>query len=382
MKEIYLDNAATTRPSTEVIEAMARVMAEGLGNPSSLHRPGVAAAERIERATRIVRQAVGSGTWRVVFTSGGTESDNLAVLGTAKRGKRNRIVTTGLEHPAVEGACRQAAALGAELTVVSAAVRGVVDVDELVAAVDERTSLVSVIHVSNELGTLQPVEAIAKRVKQKAPRCRVHVDGVQAFAQLAGVTYPDEVDMVSLSSHKIHGPGGVGALLLRPEVTPRPLLFGGDQQGQLRPGTLNLAGIVGFGTAVSGLSANRREGAARMGGLTDRLVEGVTSGCDGIRPLGDPRARAPGIVTLAVDRVPGEVLLHTLELHGIVAASGAACHASRRKPSAGLIDAGLRDDQGAVRMSLSMETTTDEIDAAIGAICAAVEAVRKGRTGR
>jgi cysteine desulfurase len=233
--------------------------------------------------------------------------------------------------------------------------------------------------VSNEIGTIQPVAEIARLVKGKAPRCRVHVDGVQALGQLGILEYPPEVDMVSISAHKIHGPQGIGALLLRPTVRPRPLICGGDQQDGLRPGTLNLPGIAGFAAAIVLLKKEREAGTRRMGRLTDRLIEGITLRTTGVRPLGDQAIRAPGIIALAVDQVRSEVLLHSLESRGVVAASGAACHSTRKEPSQALREAGLGPDQGAVRFSLAFDNTADQIDRAALAFAEAIEAVRSGK---
>ncbi|MCP4603086.1 MAG: cysteine desulfurase [Proteobacteria bacterium] len=381
MTEIYLDNAATTQPLPEVVEAINQAMGSDFGNASSLHRRGLAASHQITEAKKAIQDVVGSMPWEVVFTSSGTESDSMAVLGSVPRGKRNRVVTSTVEHAAVTEACKRATERGGCFLEIGAGLSGTVDPAAMAAAVDEKTALVSIIHVANEIGTIQPVADIARLVKARAPDCLVHVDAVQALAHLPGLDYPPEVDMVSISAHKIHGPQGIAALLLRPGVKPRPLICGGDQQEGLRPGTLNLPGIVGFGVAIRLLGIRRKEIVDRMGSLTDRLVEELTSRVQGVRPLGDPACRAPGIAVLAVDRVPSEVLLHALEMRGVLASSGSACHSTRSEPPRSLRDAGLRADQGAVRLSLSSETTRDEIERAIVAFIEAVEAVRSGRAG-
>ncbi len=381
MDEVYLDNAATTRPWPEVIDTVSRAMGDGFGNASSLHARGLAAARIVTDARDAIEEVIGSGPWRVVFTSGGTEADAMAVLGSVPRGKRDTIVTTTVEHAAVTEACKHVVARGGRLVEVEAGLSGVVDPDAAGDSIDEKTALVSVVHVANEMGTVQKVADIARIAKARSPGCRVHVDAVQALAQVTALDYPPEVDMVSISAHKIHGPQGIGALLLRKDVRPRPLVFGGDQQEGLRPGTFNLPGIAGFATAIRMLGSRRKEGIARMASLSERLILEIMSGMEGVRNLGDPACRAPGIVVLAVEGVSSEVLLHTLEARGVLAASGSACHSTRKQPPRCLVDAGLEPTEGAVRFSLSLETTSQEIDITVDAIGEAIDAVRKGRTG-
>jgi cysteine desulfurase len=231
------------------------------------------------------------------------------------------------------------------------------------------------------MGTIQPVAEIAARVKAKAPRCRVHVDAVQAAAQCASLDYPLAVDMVSISAHKLHGPQGVGALLLRPDVVVRPLFAGGDQQDGMRPGTLNYPGIAGLGAAARTVVSRRCAAVPVMASLGERLSAGMCGAAAGVRPLGAPASRASGIVVLAVEGVRPEVLLHALEMRGVLASSGAACHARRSEPPRCLRDAGLRSSEGSIRFSLSYDTTADEVERAIGAFAAAVETVRAGRAG-
>lgn len=378
--ETYLDNAATARPWPEVVEAVARAMGDGFGNASSLHRRGLAAARGVAEAAGAVAALVGGGDWKVIFTSGGSEADALAVLGAAPRGRRDALLTSTVEHSAVEDAGRRLEAAGARHVAVSAGAGGVVDPAAFAAAADERTAVASISHVANEMGTVQPVAQIAARVKERAARCRVHVDAVQAAAQLARLDYPPEVDMVSISAHKLHGPQGIGALLVRPGVALRPLLTGGGQQDGLRPGTLNLPGIAGFGVAARLVAERRAAAVPAMAGLAERLVA-ACGAVPGAHPLGDPAARAPGLVVLAVEGVRSEVLLHALEMRGVLAASGAACHSRRAEPPRCLREAGLGRTEGAIRFSLSFDTTRDEIDRAAAAFADAVAAVREGRAG-
>jgi len=379
MREIYLDNAATTRPWPEVVEAVAEAMRDGFGNASSLHRRGLDAARRVDDARQALLELVGSGEWRVVFTSGGSESDTTAVLGAAPRGKRDGIVTTTLAHAAVEDSCRRAAELGARVVELAAGESGIVEPEAIAGAADERTALVALNHVASEMGTVQPVAESARRAKQVAPRCRVLVDAVQAAAQLPALDYPREVDMIALSAHKIHGPPGVGALLLRPDVRPRKLIRGGDQQDGLRAGSIDVPGASGFGVAARLLRERRAAGVARMREIADRFLAGVGAGLDEVRALGDPARRAPGLLLLAVGGVRSEVLLHALEMRGVLAASSSACHSTRAEPPRPLVDAGLRRDEGAIRLSLSVDTTAEEMDEAARIFVDAVRSLRAGR---
>ncbi len=379
-EEIYLDNAATTRPWPQVREAVANALDSGFGNASSLHKRGLDAARQIAQAADHVRDLAGSREWMVVFTSGGSESITTAVLGTVPRGKRDTVITSTVEHAAAQDACKLVGQRGGRVVELSAGSSGVVDPDDFAAAADERTALVSLVHVASEMGTVQPVEQVARLVKRAAPRCRVHVDAVQAAAQLDILDYSAAVDMVSISAHKIHGPQGVGALLLRPDVVPRQLMCGGDQQEGLRPGTLNLPGIVGFGVAAALTVERRQKIVEQMASQAQELIRRVVGEVDGVRLLGDRQARAPGMVVLAVDGVRSQVLLHSLEMRGVLASSGSACHSKKTRPPRCLTDAGLRSREGVVRFSLGPDTSGAQIDAAAAAMVDSVVAVREGRT--
>ncbi len=379
-QEIYLDNAATTKPWPQVREAVANALESGFGNASSLHKRGLDAARQIAQAADHVKDLAGSREWRVVFTSGGSESITTAVLGTVPKGKRDTVITSTVEHAAVEDACKLVAQRGGRVVELSAGSSGVVDPDDFAVAVDERTALVSLVHVASEMGTVQPVEQVARLVKRAAPRCRVHVDAVQAAAHLGVLDYSAAVDMVSISAHKIHGPQGVGALLLRPGVMPRRLICGGDQQEGVRPGTFNLPGIVGFGVAAAMTKERGQKMIERMASQSQELIRKVVGEVNGVRLLGDRQARAPGIVVLAVEGVRSQVLLHALEMRGVLASSGSACHSRRTRPPRCLTDAGLLSKEGAVRFSLGPDTNDAQIDAAAAAMVDSVIAVREGRT--
>jgi cysteine desulfurase len=371
LSEIYLDNAATTRPYLEVVEAVVHAMTEGFGNASSLHSRGARAMRLIEEAREAVSSLVDGGGWKVVFTSGGSESDTLAVT-SAPRGRRTGVVLSVLEHAAVSESALAVQEKGAELRELPLPSRGVLDPQNASNFVDDTVALFCVAHVASELGTIQPVRALAKAVKAVSPKTRVHVDAVQAAAHLPRLDYPSEVDSVALSAHKFHGPQGVGALLVRPALSLRPLVRGGDQENGLRPGTYNLPGIAGFAVAARLWRERRAEASARMGRLSARLIDEAMTRLEGIRLLGDPEHRAPGMVVLAVSRVRSEVLLHHLEARGVLASSSSACHSRRKEIPASLRAAGLLSNEGAVRLSLSEHTTDGDIEQALVALEQAV----------
>jgi cysteine desulfurase len=381
LPEIYLDNAATTRPYPEVVEAVIHAMSDGFGNASSLHGRGVRAMRLIEEARQAVAGLVDGAAWKVVFTSGGSEADSLAVF-SAQRGKRDVLLVGALEHAAVRESAQAAGEKGAVIRELPLPQTGVLDPHAVAGLIDERTALLCIPHVAPELGTVQPVRALSKAAKAVSGKIRVHVDAVQAAAQLPRLNYSSEVDSVALSAHKLHGPQGVGALLLRPGVSLRPLVRGGDQEDGLRPGTYNLPGIVGFGVAARIWAQHRAQASAQMARLTERLVGSVLAAVEGVRLLGDPTARAPGMAVLAASGVRSEVLLHALEAKGVLAASSSACHSRRKEPPASLVAAGLLASEGAVRFSLSEHTTLQEVELTVIAFESAVEESRGGGVAR
>ncbi len=378
-QEIYLDNAATTKPWPDVVDAVTKMMSEGFGNASSPHARGLAAAREVLKAEAAILDLVGCGPWKVIFTSGGTESDVLAIHGSVPKGKRNKFVTTDLEHAAITESAKALVASGNAFVQISGGTRGVINPTDVALAVDDQTALVSVAHAAGEMGTIQPISEIAETVKNKQPRCRLHTDAVQALPQLGRLALCAEVDMLSISAHKIHGPQGIGALLVRPNAVPRPILFGGDQQSGIRPGTFNLPGIVGFGVAARLFAERRDNEIPKMRILCNTLIKGILDTVEGTSTLGDPSARLPGIAVIAFDDIKSEVLLHALEMSGVTASSSSACHSTRKDPPKCLLNAGLRRDQGSVRFSLTFDTTQQEISRAIVAVSEAVKAFRKGR---
>lgn len=371
--EIYLDNGATTKVDARVAEAAVRAMVEAYGNPSSAHRLGAEAARLVAAARQQLATALGAAPAELTFTSGGTEANALALQGATARA--THVVVSGLEHPSVADAARALGERGVEVTTVAPSPGGVVAPEAFAAAVRPETALVACMWVQNEIGTVQPVAAIARAVKARAPRCHVHVDAVQALGKLAIDVGGAPFDSLAVSAHKIHGPKGVGALWLKKGARLRPLVHGGGQERNLRPGTEGVPGIVALGLAAELAVRALPTAAPAMARRRDRLWQTIAAALPSARRHGDPAHAAPHILSVGFAGVPAEPLLHALEGHGVYVSAGSACHAKDKKPSATLRAIGVPDDVGTVRLSLSRDTTDDEIDAAAAAVIASVRAL-------
>jgi len=379
---IYLDNAASTRPSPDVEAVMLEVARGRFGNPSSAHAEGSAAARILEEARGALLAALGE-QGQLVFTSGGTEANALGVLGAARLARGRHLVATALEHPAVSRNVELVAGeRSAEVTTVAPAPgTGAVTAEGVLAAVRRDTALVAVMLVNNELGTVQPVAEIGRALdafarREGVRRPHLHVDAVQAFGVLRLASVMRVADSVALSAHKLHGPRGAGALWLRPGARVAPLWDGGRQERGLRSGTENVPAIAGFGTAAALATAALKAGAAEeMARLRDALEAGITARIAGTRPtLSAVGPRAPHIASLAFPGLPAEPLLHALEARGVYVSAGSACAAKDRRPSHVLQAIGVDDETAVLRFSLSRETTEPDIAAAITATAeAAVE---------
>jgi len=368
--EVYLDNGATTRVDERVAAAAMDAMLVAWGNPSSAHKLGAEAARRVQRAREQVAAALGAAAAEVTFTSGGTEANALALLGMPARAKH--VVVSGFEHPSVADAARALAERGVEVTSVAPNAQGVVEPDAFAAAVRADTALAACMWVQNEIGTVQPIDAITRALKARAPRCHVHVDAVQALGKLTVDVADAAFDSLAISAHKIHGPKGVGALWLKKGARLRPLVFGGGQERGLRPGTEGVPGIVALGLACELAVAARAEAAPRMARQRDRLWQAIAAALPSARRNGDAAASAPHILSVGFARVPAEPLLHALEGAGVYVSAGSACHAKDKKPSATLRAIGVPDDTGVIRLSLSRFTGDDEIARAADAVIACV----------
>ena len=375
---IYLDNSATTRPFDDVIEAMAVCMREEYFNPSSLYAPAMKAGGLLSSAREAVDRQLGGGT-RVIFTSGGTEADNLALLGTARnlRGRKGHFITTKVEHPAILETAAELERQGHEVSYIGVDASGVVDVDALVDAVRPDTALVSVMQVNNEVGAIMPIAEISRRVKEKNPRALIHVDGVQGFMRVPMNMRRMGVDLYSLSGHKIHGPKGVGALVLAGNARVQCIAFGGGQEGGLRSGTENVPGIAGLGQAVRSY-AQMGDTAPHMLECKRRLAQRVLETIPGAHVNGDLEHGAAHILNITFP-TKGEVLLHALEGAGILCSTGSACASHKKSASHVLTAMGVsdRDIDGALRFSLCPGNTLAEIDETAAQLAKNVEMLRR-----
>ncbi|MEE0265771.1 MAG: cysteine desulfurase family protein, partial [Acutalibacteraceae bacterium] len=326
--EIYLDNSATTRVSPTVADKIYNMMTENYGNPSSLHSKGLQAQHSVEEARGIISNALGVASNEIYFTSGGTEANNLAIIGTAlcKRKTGNRIVTSAIEHSSIMDSCKYLESLGFEVVYLPAQENGAVSVESLENAIDENTILVSLMYVNNETGAIQPVEKIPRIIKRKNSPAVFHVDAVQAFGKLPIKNTKLKADMISVTAHKIYGPKGVGAIYIKKGVRVTPRQFGGEQQSKIRPGTESAPLIVGFGQAVKEIDFTKNEKVKEINAyLKEKLNE-----LDGVA-INSPENALEYIVNFSVAGIRSETMLHFLAEKNIYVSSGSAC--SKGKPS-------------------------------------------------
>lgn len=357
---------------------MEPLLAGAFANASSLHGMGVDAGRAVQEARVAIAEVLDVRAEELVFTSGGTEADNLAVLGVARHARRPaNVVCSAIEHAAVWETCQGLSEEGVELRVLPVDRNGVVSVQDLSRLVDSETVLVSVMQANNELGTLQPVAALGSWLRANAPRARFHVDAVQGILRAPLDIHDAGIDLLSVSAHKLYGPKGVGLLWVRSGVHVRPLLYGGDQQRGLRPGTENVPGIVGLATALRRGAALRGEVNARVERLRDAFETEVLRRLPDTVVNGRAAVRVPGISSLSFPGCTAEVLLHHIGAEGVAAASGSACHARRKEQSHVLQAIGVPSDHGTLRFSLGRSTTEEDIFAAVAALEKAVPAVRR-----
>jgi cysteine desulfurase len=373
---IYLDHNATTPLVPEARQAMARALEELWGNPSSVHALGRQARAAVEDARQEVAALLGADREEVVFTSGGTEGDHLAIRGLAATRPAAPLVSSRLEHPAVQAAVAAAAAPEGSRSVTWLPVDGQGRIDD--QAFDRAASLAPVISlalVNHELGNVLPIAALAARARSRG--ALFHTDAVQAAGRIPVDVRALGVDALTVSAHKLGGPKGVGALWIRRGVLPAPLLSGGHQERERRAGTENVPGIVGFGAAARQARRQLHEAAARIGGLRDRL-EARLLALPGSRRHGDAGARAPGTCNVGFDGAPGELVVIGLDLEGIAVSSGAACSSGTMAPSPVMLALGLAPDRAreAVRFSLGPASTAEDIDRTAAAVAGVVARVR------
>ncbi len=379
--EVYLDNSATTKCFEEVAQFMTKILCEDYGNPSSMHRKGFVAERYIKDAKDIFARILKVNAKELYFTSGGTEADNLALIGCALANKRsgNHIITTKIEHPAVLEPLAYLEKQGFEITYLPVDENGVLRLKDLEAAMTPNTILVSIMHTNNEIGALQPIMEAGKIIKKMNPKCLFHVDAVQGFGKAK--IYPKKmlVDLLSVSSHKIHGPKGVGLLHVDEKVKILPIQFGGGQQKNIRSGTENVAGIAGMAMAADMLYQNLDEEVIQLYEHKKYFIEGLKQIPETqINGLTDTHS-APHIISFSVAGVRSEVLLHSLEDKGIYVSAGSACASNHPQTSKTLMAIGLDKKlwDSTIRFSMSVFTTKEEIDYTLKALYDMIPMLRK-----
>ncbi|HEY6958083.1 MAG TPA: cysteine desulfurase family protein [Candidatus Limnocylindria bacterium] len=379
MKRVYLDHAATTPVAPEVAEAMARVYRDVHGNPSSVYAEGRAARALVDEAREQVAAAIGATPAEIVFTSGGTEADNLALRGViaAHHGARDGLVTSAIEHHAVLDTARDVEARqGVRLTVIGVERDGRVAPDAVAAVVDERISLVSVMHANNEIGTIEPIAEIGAICRARG--VTFHSDAVQSTGALPFDVRTIPVDLVSLNAHKFYGPKGVGALYVRKGTRIATVQTGGGQERGRRTGTENVAGIVGLGVAVRIATDRRETESARQAKLRDRIIDGALSRIRDAMLTGHRTARLPNNASFCIRGADGPSLVTALDLEGFAVSSGSACTSGTTEPSHVLLALGLDEEtaKGSLRVTVGRSTTDADVDAFLAVLPKVVERIR------
>ena len=369
--EAYLDNSATTPVYEEVKNIMVKCLTEDFGNPSSMHGKGVLAESYIKEARKIIAGILKVGEKEIIFTSGGTESNNLAIIGSAMAGKRrgNHIITTSFEHKSVYATMHFLEDNGFEVTYLPVDNKGHISLEDLKNAIREDTILVSVMYVNNEIGALEPVEEIGQIIKNTNRDILFHVDAIQAFGKFRIYPKKMNIDLLSVSGHKIHGPKGSGFLYVKDKLKIKPIIYGGGQQEGMRSGTENVPAIAGLGEAVRLSYENFDEKIAHMREMKAHLVEGLLS-MEGVTVNGETGIMsAPHIVSVSFSDIKSQNLLNALSMEGIFVSSGSACTSNdhKQKHSATLTAIGVRRDllDSTIRLSISDITTVKEIDYAL-----------------
>lgn len=364
MKRVYLDNSATTKVDDEVVNAMLPFFTEKYGNPSSLYTLGRESHEAIEAARQQVASAIGANPAEIIFTSGGTEADNIAIIGSAMANKKkgNHIITSAIEHPAVLETCRYLEKEGFKVTYVPVTPEGIIKIDELEAAITKETTLITVMQVNNEIGSIQPIAEIGKIAKEKG--VKLHTDAVQAMGKVKVDVNGLGVDMLSISGHKIHGPKGVGVLYVRKGTPVRSLVHGGGHERGIRSGTENAPGIVGIGKACEIMTRDFDRNVAHMTRLRDKLMDGLLK-IEHSR-LNGPRGakRSPNNVNVSYSFIEGESMVLLLDMAGIEVSTGSACSSKKLEPSHVLLSCGLPAEEahGSLRMTNSKYSTEEDVD--------------------
>lgn len=378
MRQVYLDNNATSPLDSRVLQSMLPYLREDFGNASSIHSYGQKARAAVEEARQQVARLVGAEPKEIVFTSGGTESDNAALRGVAchQRSRGDHIITTTIEHPAVLRSCEQLQKEGYRVSYIPVDRDGIVRLDKLKDAIDEKTVLISVMYANNETGAVQPIEEIAGLAREG--KIIFHSDAVQAIGKVPVNIKDLGVDLISISAHKLHGPKGVGALYVRRGISMTPFMFGGSHERSRRAGTENVPGIVGLGTACELAIRSLEDFNTRVRALRDRLEEGILI-IPEVIVNGTRTQRMPHVSNVSFRYLEGEALLISLDFQGIAVSTGAACASGSLQPSHVLKAMGLESElvDGAIRFSLSRMTTEEDIDYVLQVLPGIIERMRE-----
>ncbi len=366
MMEVYLDNSATTRCLPSVAALMTKIMCEDYGNPSSMHRKGVESEQYIRHAKEIIARTLKVQEKEILFTSGGTESDNIALIGTAFANFRsgNHIITTKIEHPAILQTCAYLETQGFEVTYLPVDSNGIICLADLEKAMTNQTILVSIMHTNNEIGSVQPIAEAGELIKRINPNTVFHVDAVQGFGKFRIYPKKMNVDLLSVSAHKIHGPKGVGFLYMNEKVKVKPILYGGGQQKGMRSGTENVPGAAGMALAIEEIYKDFEEKTEYLYAIKDRFIKGL-EGLEGVKVNGlTGRDSAPHVVSVSIAGIRSEVMLHALEDRGVYVSAGSACASNKPATSATLKAIGVEKQylDSTLRFSFSVLTTEEEID--------------------
>ena len=371
----YLDNAATTIPFREVREVMMQTMEKDYGNPSSMHQLGIDAEKYIKDAREIIAKSLKVETKEIIFTSGGTESNNQALIGAAFANKRkgNHLITTQIEHASVHNPMLCLEEQGFRVSYISVDKNGHINMEELLEAICEDTILVSVMYVNNEIGAIEDIPTIAKKIKDKKQDIIFHVDAIQAYGKYQ--IYPKRmgIDLLSVSGHKIHGPKGIGFLYIKDKLKINPYIYGGGQQKGMRSGTENVPGIAGLAMAAKLIYENWEEKMEKLYDLKEYFIQKITAlenvCINGIEDM-ELKDTAPHVVSVCVEGIKSEVLLHALEDKGVYVSSGSACSSNHPALSGTLQAIGLEKEkvESTIRFSFSVFTTKEELDYAVAAV--------------
>ncbi|MFQ6073452.1 MAG: cysteine desulfurase NifS [Methanosarcinales archaeon] len=378
MKRIYMDHGATSRVDPEVVKAMQPYFTEYFGNASSLHSFGREAKKVLEDSREKVANFIGAKKNEIIFTAGGTESDNMAIKGVAykNRKKGNHIITSAIEHPAVIETCKYLEKQGFEVTYLPVYSEGIVRVEDLENAITDKTILITIMHANNEIGTIQPIEEIGKIAKEKD--IYFHTDAVQSVGKIPVDVDAMNIDLLSISSHKIYGPKGVGALYIRKGTKIEPLVHGGGHEFGLRSTTENIPGIVGLAKAIELRKERMQEDLEKLTPLRDYLIRGVLTNIEESYLNGHLTQRLPNNANFYFKYIEGESLILNLDRKGIAASTGSACSSTKLEPSHVLLAIGLKpeDAHGSLRLTLGRENTKKEVEYVLEALMEVVEKLR------